>query len=104
MEHGIFRPFGLEFIDGKSPEEVFSSLEIVFECGYKQAFSESPWATQKVDMSLVGELIHQFSFIDIYISVLDNLLEILYSYRVLHTLNLVFGGKVTNFVLYLQVI
>ena len=87
MEYRIFRPLLFELVDGKSLEEVLPSLEIVFECGDKQALSEPPWATQKVDMPLVGEFIHQVGLIDIQISVFDNLLEILYSYRVLHKLN-----------------
>ena len=84
MKHRIFLPLRLKTIDSKSLEKILTPLEIVFKCGYKQALSESPRATQKVDMSLVGKFLHQVCLIHIHISVLDNLLEILYSYRVLH--------------------
>src|SRR5574344_322760 len=104
MEHRIFRPLLFELVDGKSLEQFFPTQKIVFKSGNEQALSESPRATQKVNLSFCGELIHQVRLVHIHISVLDNLCEILYSYRVLHTLNLVFGGKDTNFVLYLQVI
>src|SRR5574344_1212690 len=93
MEYRIFRPLLFELVDGKSLEQFLSSLEIVFECGNEQALSESPRATQKVNLSFCGELIHQVRLVHIHISVLDNLCEILYSYRVLHTLNCFFGDK-----------
>ena len=58
MEHRIFCPFLLELVDGKPSEEVLPTLEIVFECGDKQALAESPRATQELDMPLVGEFMH----------------------------------------------
>ena len=54
------------------------------------ALAEPAGTAQEVDMSFVGEFIHQLCLIDIDISILDNLLEILYSNRVLHTLDFCF--------------
>ena len=46
--------------------------------------SESYWTTQKIYFSSLYELVNQLCLIDIDISVLDNLFEILYSNRVFH--------------------
>ena len=46
--------------------------------------SESYWTTQKIYFSFFYKLVNQVCFVDIDISVLDNLFKILYSYGVLH--------------------
>ena len=94
MEHRIDSPFRLKLVDGKSLEQFLPAQEIVFESGYEQALSESPRATQEINLSFRDELVDQVRLIDIHISVLDDLFERLYSNRVLHKLStLNFQGK-----------
>ena len=62
------------------------------------ALSEPAGTAQEIDVPIVGKLIHQLCLIDIDISILDNLLEILYSNRVLHTLDCCFTWQIYAFI------
>ena len=94
MEHGVLVPVLFKAVDGESLEQVSPAQEIVFQGREQQALAEPAGTAQEVDMSFVGEFIHQLRLIDIDISILDNLLEILYSNRVLHTLDCCFTWQI----------
>ena len=67
-------------------EQGAATLKIIFQRGEKEALSEAPRTTEEIDMPLVGEPIHQVRLINIHISVLDDPLEVLNAYGILHTL------------------
>ena len=88
MKHRILKPVFFKFINGKSLEQIFLSQEIVLQCGYEQALPESPRATQKINLTSLDKLVNQVCLVNIYVSVLDNLLKSLYSYWVSHKLHI----------------
>ena len=54
MKHRILSPFFLQFINGKTFEQLFSSFEISFEGRNEQTLTESAWTAEEVDFRLAS--------------------------------------------------
>ena len=54
MKHRILSPFFLQFINGKTFEQLFSSFEISFEARNEQTLTESAWTAEEVDFRLAS--------------------------------------------------
>src|SRR5574344_541234 len=84
MEYRIDRPLLLQLVDGQSLEQRLVAQEVVLQRRDKQTLPKSPWATQEIDLPILGEVIHQGRLIHIDETILTNLIKALYANRVLH--------------------
>ena len=84
MKHRILLPFLLQLVDGKSFKKFLLSLEIAFQSRYEQRLSKSSWTTQKVNCSIMNQIIDQARLIEINIAILYELFETLYADRIFH--------------------
>ena len=83
VEHGIFRPFRLQFLDGKPLEEVFLALEITLKSRHQQRLAETARATQEeMFATAMRHAVDIFRLVDIKELSVDNLLEGLYAYGI----------------------
>ena len=97
MKHRILLPFLLQLVDGKSLEQLLFSLEIAFQGRYEQRLSKSSWTTQKVNCSIMNQIIDQACLVQINITIFYDFFEVLYSYRIFHIAAVLISfGKVTK--------
>ncbi|CUO94308.1 Uncharacterised protein [Segatella copri] len=82
MDDRICRPFLLHLFDGKALEQFFLTLEVSLEGRYKQGFSESAWATQKMKLGIMSQLIDDSRLVSIEVIPLHDFGERLYSQRI----------------------
>ena len=83
VEHGIFRPLCLQFLDGKSLEEVFLALEVTLHRSDEKRLAETARATQEeVFATAMRHAVDIFRLVDIKELSVDNLLEGLYAYGI----------------------
>ena len=95
MEYGISLPFGLKAVDGKPTEQVFPPAEIILERRDKQTLSEPPRAAQKVDGTIVDQIINKCCLVYLHIATLYYFFKVLYADRIPHSWLLV-GYRCTN--------
>ena len=82
MDDRILFPSLFEFRDSQSFEQLFLSLEIRFKSADQQTFSEPARAAQEIITASRDKSVYQRSLVDIEVSSVTELLEILYSYRI----------------------
>ena len=87
MKYGIHIPIFFQLVYLQSLEQFLVPQEIVFQCRYQQTFSEASRTAQKINASFLGKLVNQVCFVYVDISVFDDAVKALYSYRVLHGIN-----------------
>ena len=97
MKHRILLPLLLQLVDGKSLEQFLLTLEIAFQGRYEQRLSKSSWTTQKVNCSIMNQIIDQARLIEINIAIFYDLFETLYADRIFHIAAILKSfGKVTK--------
>ena len=97
MKHRILLPLLLQLVDGKPLEQFFFSLEIAFQGRYKQRLSKSSWTTQKVNCTIMNQIIDQACLVQINIAIFYDFLKVLYTDRIFHIAAVLNSfGKVTK--------
>ena len=84
MEYRMLFPFFLERVYGKTLEEFLFAMELILEGRHKQTLAKAARTTKEIDRSIRHKVIKQCRLVYINKTILSNLLEVLYSYRVLH--------------------
>ena len=79
MEYRIYIPFLLKRVDLLSEEQFLLSEEIALQGGQQQTLAKPAGAAQEEYFPAVCQAIYQIRLIDIYVSVLDDMAECLYS-------------------------
>ncbi len=85
MKHRITVPVLFQAVNGKTFEKFPFAFEIVFNRGDEQALSETAGTTQKVNLAFCHKAVNESCLVNIDITVFYDVLEILNSYRILHT-------------------
>ena len=75
-------PVFFQFFHGKPFEQFFLALEIGFDRGYEQAFSEAAGTAQEIVAAGFDNPVDKFGFIDIEITAGSKFFEVLYAYRI----------------------
>src|SRR5574344_1639101 len=84
MQDRMFCPFLFQFFEGKSFEKFTLPAEVSCHRGEKQTLAETTGTTEEIITSRCCQLINQGSFVHIHVTVIADLLEILYSNRINH--------------------
>ena len=80
VQHWIFCPFLFQFLNGKSLEQIFLSLKVALESGYKQRLSKTARAPQKeIHSAGVCHTVYVFRLVDIEFVFPTDSLKCLYS-------------------------
>ena len=82
MQDRIPFPLFFEFRYGQPVEQLFLALEIRFKGADKQAFPEPARAAQEIITASRDKSVYQRSLVNVEVSSVTELLEILYSYRI----------------------
>src|SRR5574344_1287230 len=92
MQDRMFCPFLFQFFEGKSFEKFTLSAEVGCHRGDKQTLAETTGTTEKIITPRCRHLINQSGLVHIHVTVIADLLEILYSNRINHN-RLIFAVK-----------
>lgn len=87
MEHGIPLPFLFHLVDFQPLEQLLSALEIALQGRHEQRLAESPRTTQKINVSVVYQVIDKISLVEINITTFYDSVETLYAYRIFHVVS-----------------
>ena len=89
VKHRIFRPFLLQFLQGKPLEQVLPSLEISLQRGHQQALAKTAGTAEEINLPLRHQLMQQRGLVHIHKTVFTKLCKTLYTYRIFyHTITI----------------
>ena len=65
MQHGVFRPLGFQFFDGKTFEQFFLAGEIAVERGGEQGFAETAGTAEEDEAVILRKTIYILGLVNI---------------------------------------
>ena len=84
MEHRVFQPVLFQAVYLQTLEQVLVPQEIMLQRRNQKAFSKTPGASQKINLSFRHKGINQVRLVHINVTTINNLVKTLDAYRVFH--------------------